>query len=83
MLINMVLGIVCIVILIRTKNMVFSFLPKGDKKIYQKWIKIGLFSGLQTFIDNIFYALMIGKMVNVVLEQGNYWVAKILYGVGY
>lgn len=76
MLINMVLGIVCIVILIRTKNMVFSFLPKGDKKIYQKWIKIGLFSGLQTFIDNIFYALMIGKMVNVVLEQGNYWVAN-------
>ena len=76
MLINMILGIVCIIILIITKNMCFSFFTKGDKKVYQKWFQIGLFSGFQTFIDNIFYALMIGKMVNLVLEQGNYWIAN-------
>jgi hypothetical protein len=40
------------------------------------WIKIGMFAGLQIFIDNIFYAIMICKMVNAVSESGNYWVAN-------
>ena len=40
------------------------------------WIKIGMYAGLQIFIDNIFYAIMICKMVNVVSESGNYWVAN-------
>lgn len=40
------------------------------------WMKIGMFAGLQIFIDNIFYAIMICKMVNAVSESGNYWVAN-------
>jgi len=39
-------------------------------------VQIGVFSGLQVFIDNIIYALMVVKMVNMVNEQGNYWVAN-------
>ncbi len=31
---------------------------------------------MQQFIDNFFYAVMICKMVNLVAEQGNYWIAN-------
>ena len=31
---------------------------------------------MQQFIDNFIYAVMICKMVNMVSEQGNYWVAN-------
>lgn len=35
-----------------------------------------MFSGLQQFIDNLIYAVMVCKMVNMVAEQGNYWIAN-------
>ena len=45
-----------------------------------KWIKdfarIGGISGLESFVRNIFYMVMICRMVNVVGEQGTYWVAN-------
>ena len=40
------------------------------------WGKIGLFSGIQIFLDNFFYAIMVVKMVNAVAESGNYWIAN-------
>ncbi|MBR3543466.1 MAG: hypothetical protein IKN82_07230 [Treponema sp.] len=40
------------------------------------WGKIGTFSGIQIFLDNFIYAIMICKMVNAVAESGNYWVAN-------
>ena len=40
------------------------------------WARIGAFSGIQQFIANFVYAIMIVKMVNMVAEQGNYWVAN-------
>lgn len=40
------------------------------------WAKRGFFSGVQIFLDNFIYAVMICKMVNVVSESGNYWVAN-------
>lgn len=35
-----------------------------------------MFSGAQQFVDNFVYAVMICKMVNMVAEQGNYWIAN-------
>lgn len=39
-------------------------------------IKVGGISGLESFVRNIAYMLMIVRMMNVVNEQGVYWVAN-------
>ena len=75
-LINLILGIAGIVLLAIQKNIKFEKFSKQDISTCKEWAKVGIFSGLQQFIDNIFYAVMIGKMVNMVAEQGNYWVAN-------
>lgn len=49
---------------------------KPDKKFLVDWNKIGMFSGVQIFLDNFIYAIMVCKMVNAVSESGNYWVAN-------
>ena len=38
--------------------------------------KIGFISGLESFVRNAAYMLMVSRMVNVVGEQGTYWVAN-------
>ena len=42
----------------------------------KEFIKIGSISGLESFVRNIAYMVMISRMVNVVGEQGTYWVAN-------
>ena len=41
-----------------------------------EFFKIGGLSGLESFVRNLAYMLMIVRMVNVVQEQGLYWVAN-------
>ena len=40
------------------------------------WLRIGFFSGLDSFIRNIFYILCIIRVMNVIEEQGVYWRAN-------
>ena len=40
------------------------------------FVKIGGVSGLESFVRNLAYMVMISRMVNVVGEQGTYWVAN-------
>ena len=40
------------------------------------FLKVGGISGLESFVRNIAYMLMIVRMVNMVGEQGTYWVAN-------
>ncbi len=42
----------------------------------KEFIKIGGISGVESLVRNIAYMLMISRMVNVVGEQGTYWVAN-------
>ena len=49
---------------------------KLDFSWMKDFIKIGGISGFESFVRNIFYMLMICRMVNVVGEQGTYWVAN-------
>ena len=61
-------------------------LSKEDVLIFKKrklnfaWIKdflkIGGISGVESFVRNLAYMVMISRMVNVVSEQGTYWVAN-------
>lgn len=75
-LINFILGLAGIILLAVQKHIKLEKFSKQDITTCKEWAKVGVFSGLQQFIDNIFYAVMIGKMVNMVAEQGNYWVAN-------
>ena len=49
---------------------------KMDFKWAKEFVKIGGISGLESFVRNLAYMLMIARMVNVVNEQGTYWVAN-------
>lgn len=73
---NAVLLIVGIVVLYLEKLIHVSGFRKDDRKDLGSIGLRGLFSGTQQFIDNIVYVLMVARMVNMVLEQGNYWVAN-------
>lgn len=46
-----------------------------------KWLKTGLFAGVQIFLDNFIYAVIVVRMVNAVSESGVYWTANnFIYG---
>ncbi len=74
-LVNGLLFAVSLVLLSREGIHVFN-----AKKMSLGWmgdfIKVGGVSGLESFVRNIAYMLMIVRMVNVVNEQGVYWVAN-------
>jgi Na+-driven multidrug efflux pump len=64
----------------------FALLKKEDVKVLAKtklnfsWVKeflkIGGVSGMESLVRNVAYMVMIARMVNVVGEQGTYWVAN-------
>lgn len=64
----------------------FFMLRREDIRVFRKkklefaWLKeygkIGLFSGLESLIRNVAFMMMISRMVNMISEQGTYWVAN-------
>lgn len=42
----------------------------------KEWLKVGKYSGLESFLRNFAFMMMILRMVNMVSEQGNYWIAN-------
>jgi len=42
----------------------------------KEWFRIGKYSGLESLLRNLAFSLMIIRMVNLVSEQGNYWIAN-------
>jgi Na+-driven multidrug efflux pump len=73
---NGVMGALAIGLLIYIKQLKHGKYSKEDLPHFKDWGRIGLFAGGQQFIDNIVYALMICRLVNVVSESGNYWVSN-------
>jgi len=53
---------------LKKQNLSFSWM--------KELLKVGGISGLESFVRNIAYMIMIVRMVNVVNEQGTYWVAN-------
>lgn len=74
--VNSILAVACFTLLYLQKYIKFGWFNKNDLSVLKQWVKVGVFSGLQQFIDNFIYAIMICKMVNMVAEQGNYWIAN-------
>ena len=49
---------------------------KADFGWVKEFVKVGGISGLESLVRNVAYMVMIARMVNVVGEQGTYWVAN-------
>lgn len=75
MVINLVMLIMTLVLLSKLGLNVFN-----KDKLNFTWakelLKVGGISGLESFVRNLFYMVMISRMVNIVGEQGTYWVAN-------
>ncbi len=73
--VNLILFAVSVILLSKEGYAIFN-----REKLSFAWakdfIKIGGISGLESFVRNIAYMLMISRMVNMVNEQGTYWVAN-------
>ena len=73
--VNAVLLAVSLVLLTKESIKVF-----GKKSLDFTWakefVKIGGVSGFESLVRNVAYMMMIARMVNVVGEQGTYWVAN-------
>ena len=73
--VNIILLIVAIILLHRNNINIINK-EKLNFIWTKEFFKIGGISGLESFVRNIFYMVMICRMVNVVGEQGTYWVAN-------
>lgn len=74
--VNSLLAVFSFGLLYKQGYIKFYKFHKNDISVVKSWCKIGVFSGMQQFIDNLIYAIMVCKMVNMVAEQGNYWIAN-------
>lgn len=73
--VNVFLLLVSLVLLSKEKISVWSK-RKPDFAWMKEFFKVGGISGLESFVRNVAYMVMIARMVNVVGEQGTYWVAN-------
>ncbi len=73
--VNVILVVMAIVLLSREGIVLFK-----KSKLSFAWmkdfLKVGGISGLESLVRNVAYMLMIARMVNMVGEQGTYWVAN-------
>ncbi len=75
MIVNVLLLALAVYFLYREKIVLFT---KTKLKFHwmKEWLKVGGYSGLESFVRNIAFMLMIVRMVNVVGEQGTFWVTN-------
>lgn len=72
---NIVMLITTLIVLYKIGINIFNK-EKLDFKWTKELFKIGGISGLESLVRNLFYIVMISRMINVVGEQGTYWVAN-------
>lgn len=73
--VNALLLVVSIWLLSKEKIYLFTK-SKLDFTWAKQFAKVGGISGLESLVRNVAYMVMIARMVNVVGEQGTYWVAN-------
>ena len=73
--VNAILLIVSLVLLTKEEIDVFAK-EKLDFGWAKEFFEIGGVSGFESLVRNVAYMVMIARMVNVVGEQGTYWVAN-------
>ena len=76
---NIIVNLLLFVIgIIALKNQGINILSryKLSFKWQKEWWRIGGISGLESFVRNVAFILVILKMINVVQEQGSFWIAN-------
>lgn len=73
--VNAFLFVVSLVLLAKEGIRIFDK-AKPNFAWMKEFVKVGGISGLESFVRNVAYMVMIARMVNVVGEQGTYWVAN-------
>ena len=73
--VNLLILVATLFLLTKNKINIFDK-SKMDFKWVKEFVKVGGISGLESFVRNFAYMVMIARMVNVVNEQGTYWVAN-------
>jgi Na+-driven multidrug efflux pump len=63
-------------LLLRRENINVFHKGKLSFSWMKEWFAVGKYSGLESLLRNFAFMVMIIRMVNVVSEQGNYWVAN-------
>lgn len=63
-------------ILLKKENIHIFTKEKLSFKWMNEYGKLALFSGLESLVRNIAFMLMISRLVNVISEQGTYWMAN-------
>ena len=74
-LVNMLLLLVSLMLLSKEGIKIFGKF-RLDFSWAREFFKIGGISGVESLVRNVAYMVMIARMVNVVGEQGTYWVAN-------
>jgi len=64
------------VYLVQSENLQILGKHINDFSWQREWLRIGAISGMESFVRNAAFALMIIRMINIVQEQGIYWVAN-------
>ncbi|MCL2798186.1 MAG: multidrug transporter [Firmicutes bacterium] len=73
--VNLILVVVAILLLKREGIRILNK-ERLSFRWMKEWFHIGKYSGIESFLRNFAFMIMIIRMVNVVAEQGNYWVAN-------
>ena len=73
--VNIVLLIISLTFLLKENINVFERVKLSFAWI-KEFVKIGGLSGIESLVRNVAYMVMISRMVNIVGEQGTYWVAN-------
>ena len=73
--VNVILVVMAIVLLSKEGIVLFKK-AKLSFGWMKDFLKVGGISGLESLVRNVAYMLMIARMVNMVGEQGTYWVAN-------
>lgn len=72
---NLILFVIAVILIYKCGYPLFR-----KEKLSFTWMKdffkVGSISGLESLVRNIAYMLMVSRMVNMVGEQGTYWVAN-------
>jgi Na+-driven multidrug efflux pump len=73
--VNIINLVICL-LLLKKENMPIFNNRKLSFGWVKEWFHVGKFSGIESLIRNVVFSLMIIRMVNMVSEQGAYWVAN-------
>lgn len=72
--VNFILVVLAVIFLHREGIPVFA---RGwDFSWLKEWFRVGKFSGLEGLLRNVAYLVMIMRLINIIEEQGNYWIAE-------